>query len=64
MTSLCEIPNCEYFILTKPNTSEINNDNKNQIISLQDKVYILPKNNITYYIQNGLFEKNLIERCK
>ena len=64
MTSLCEIPNCEYFILTKPNTSEINNDNKNQIISLQDKVYILPKNNITYYIQNGLFEKNLIEWCK
>ena len=59
-----ETASCAYFILTKPTGSETNNDNKTQIISLQDKVYILPKNNLTYYIQNGLFEKNLIEWCK
>jgi FkbM family methyltransferase len=55
---------CEYFILTKQNNIETNNDDKNQIITLTDKVYILPKNNIGYYIHNGLCEKNLIEWCK
>ena len=37
---------------------------KNQVICLTEKVYILPKNNLGYYIQNGLFENNLIEWCK
>jgi len=55
---------CDYFILTKPNELETNYDKKNQIICVNDKVYILPKNNITYYINNGLFENNLIEWCK
>ena len=55
---------CEYFILTKPNGSNIDRDDKNQIISVKEKIYILPKNNINYYINNGLFEKNLIEWCK
>lgn len=55
---------CEYFILTKQSNSQIDNDDKNQIISLKDKVYILPKNNIYYYTCNGLCEKNLIEWCK
>ena len=55
---------CEYFILTKPNDSNIDRDDKNQIICLKEKIYILPKNNINYYISNGLFEKNLIEWCK
>ena len=55
---------CSYFILTKPNNLEINCDTQNQIIGLNEKVYILPKNNINYYIDNGLFEKNLIEWCK
>jgi FkbM family methyltransferase len=55
---------CDYFILTKPNNSDIGNDEKNQIICVKEKVYILPKNNIKYYIDYGLFEKNLIEWCK
>ena len=54
----------DYFILTKENNSNIGSDEKNQILSLKDKVYILPKNNINYYINHGLFEKDLIEWCK
>ena len=53
-----------YFILTKQSGNDIGNDEKNQIIYVKDKVYILPKNNINYYINNGLFEKSLIEWCK
>lgn len=55
---------CNYFILIKPNNTDIDNDEKNQVISLNDKVYILPKNNIDCYINNGLFEKYLIQWCK
>ena len=55
---------CDYFILTKPNDFDIGNDEKNQVIMFNQNTYILPKNNITYYINNGLFEKNLIEWCK
>jgi FkbM family methyltransferase len=53
---------CNYFILTKPQNKEITNNNTNQIIYLNNyKTYILPQNNIEYYINNGLFESNLIE---
>ena len=55
---------CEYFILSKPFESKIDFDENNKIISLKEKVYILPKNNINYYITHGLFEKYLIEFCK
>jgi FkbM family methyltransferase len=55
---------CEYFILSKKNNYDTSNDDKNQIIYLKEKVYILPSNNINYYITNGLFEKHLIEWCK
>lgn len=57
---------CNYFILTKSNNKNINEDEENQIVSLNSnsKTFILPKNNISYYISNGLFEKNLIEWCK
>ena len=55
---------CDYFILSKPRDAETNNDTKNQIVVVNERVYILPKNNITYYINNGLFEKDLIEWCK
>jgi len=51
---------CKYFILTKP-TNNIANDNNNQIIFLNSKTFILPQTNINYYINNGLFEKNLID---
>lgn len=54
----------DYFILTKQRNSDVSNDEKNQIVYVREKVYILPKNNINYYINNGLFEKGLIEWCK
>jgi len=54
----------DYFILTKSKNEDINNDNNNQIICITQNVYILPKNNIEYYINHGLYEKNLIEWCK
>ena len=53
---------CKYFILTKQQNKEITNNDTNQIIYLNNyKTYILPQNNIDYYINNGLFESNLIE---
>jgi FkbM family methyltransferase len=55
---------CEYFILTKPKNYDVNREDKNQIICLTEKIYILPKNNMNYYIQNGLFEKHLMEWCR
>ncbi len=55
---------CDYFILTKINNFDISDDTKNQIMSVKDKIYILPKNNLTYYVNHGLFEKELIEWCK
>lgn len=54
----------DYFILTKQNNCDITNDEKNQFIYVKNKVYILPKNNIGYYISNGLFEKDLIDWCR
>ena len=55
---------CDYFILTKPRNSFVDNDENNDIICVNKNVYILPKNNIYYYLDRGLFEKNLIEWCK
>jgi FkbM family methyltransferase len=55
---------CDYFILTKPKKFDINCNDKNQVICLRENVYILPKNNINYYVQNGLFEKSLMEWCR
>ena len=55
---------CKYFILCKSNDVCINDDNENQVISINSKNYLLPKSNINYYIENGLFEKNLIEWSK
>lgn len=54
----------EYFILTKQSDSNIGNDKSNQIVCLKNMVYILPKNNLDYYVNHGLFEKELIEWCK
>jgi FkbM family methyltransferase len=54
----------DYFILTKRNGSDVSNDESNQIVYLKNTVYILPKNNIDYYINHGLFEKELIDWCK
>lgn len=57
---------CEYFILSKPDDAKISDDTENQIVFFNKKknVYILPANNIKYYLDYGLFEKNLIEWVK
>jgi FkbM family methyltransferase len=54
----------DYFILTRPTDRDIGDDTKNQVVSIKERVYILPKINMTYYTENGLFEKSLIEWCK
>jgi len=52
----------KYFLLTANDT--INNDDNNQIISINNKkIFILPSNLLSCYVTNGLFEKNLIEWC-
>lgn len=54
-----------YFLLTKPKSSKVFDDNENEIVSLNDKqVFVLPHVNLPYYAQHGLFEKGLIEWCK
>ena len=54
-----------YFILTKHSADDITNNENNQLVFLNSKAsYILPSNNLTYYIQHGLFEKGLIQWCK
>jgi hypothetical protein len=55
---------CDYFVLTKPKDSETHNNERNQIITFQEKVYILPKSNINYYLHHGLCENYLIEWSK
>ena len=52
------------FILTKDVNDKIDNNESNQIVSLTNNVYILPKNIINYYSTHGLFENNLIEWSK
>ena len=53
---------CEYFILSKQNNFDITNDEKNQIICLKEKIYILPSNNINYYIKNSLYYFNTLPK--
>ena len=68
---------CSYFILKKSKNDNISNDNKNEIVTIDNtsntsntnnnsnqNVYILPYNNIDYYKNYGLFEKGLIEWTK
>ena len=54
-----------YFILQKPHDESVANDTKNQVFLTNPAItYILPRNNLKYYIENGLFEKYLIDWCK
>jgi FkbM family methyltransferase len=54
-----------YFILTKHSADDVARDENNQLVFLNSKAsYILPANNLPYYIQHGLFEKGLIQWCK
>jgi FkbM family methyltransferase len=55
---------CDYFILTKSKNSPVDNDTENRVFDLNAKFYILPKNNLDYYVSQGLFEKYLIEWVK
>jgi FkbM family methyltransferase len=55
---------CKYFILTKPCDKNIDDDENNQIISLNSKSFILPSCRINYYINYGLSEKSLISWAK
>jgi FkbM family methyltransferase len=52
---------CDYFLLTKPSTALAHDETHNQVLSFSGaKSYILPKTNLHYYADNGLFEKYLI----
>lgn len=57
---------CKYFILSKTNNINISDDTENKIIDIDEKslVFILPKNNFSYYFEHGLFEKTLIDWSK
>ena len=55
---------CDYFVLTKHENANVADDDNNQFLSFNRLVYILPKNNLPFYIHHGLFEKSLIEWCK
>ncbi len=50
--------NPDFFLLSTNNTLDTD---QSQTVCLSGKVFILPKNNLEYYIRNGLFEKNLID---
>lgn len=57
----------KYFIYSHPNTIPIYDKTKSQIISLDTSsinIYILPRNNLSYHVDNGLFEATLIDWCK
>ena len=55
----------KYFILTKIKNIETGNDENNKVMVFDSRdIYILPQNNLEHYINNGLFEKYLIDWCK
>jgi len=54
-----------YFILSKPNGSKTDDNTNNQIYYLiPNEVHLLPRTNLSYYAEHGLFECQLIEWCK
>jgi len=53
----------DYFLFMKTNPS-VSDDTTSQIIVPKARVHILPAVNLSYYKDNGLFEKHLIEWCK
>lgn len=55
----------KYFIMSKMPGEPIHDNAQNHILYLNNQdIHILPKTNIQYYIDHGLFECNLIEWCK
>ena len=56
---------CDYFLLTKPKNASCDDETNNQVLAFSGvNAYILPKNNLHYYADNGLFEKYLISWVK
>ena len=54
-----------FFILSKNKTINVDKKEEDNIISMTNKTnYILPRNQINYYINNGLYESGLIEWSK
>jgi hypothetical protein len=54
-----------YFILSKNPADDISDDSKDQIFYLNSPLtYVLPKVNIDYYTNRGLFENQLIDWSK
>lgn len=54
-----------FFILSKNKITNVAKTEEDDIISIANKTnYILPKNQINYYINNGLYESVLIEWSK
>ncbi len=53
-----------YFILTKTASNQITDNTDDQIIFPNKISYLLPRINLEYYSQNGLFENQLIEWTK
>ena len=54
-----------FFVLSKNRSMKTNNNDDDNIVSLTNKInYILPRNLMNYYSDNGLFESTLIEWCK
>ena len=56
-----------YFILAKSKQTAIDDKSTQQITTIipnNNLYYILPRNNLSYHIEHGLFESNLIEWCK
>ena len=55
----------KYFIMTKSPDSKTYENEKNQIIYLNNQeTHILPQINMHYYATQGLFESHLIDWCK
>jgi len=53
-----------YFVLAKPPSQNISNNEENQVVNFPYKnVYLLPQVNLDYYCKYGLFENQLIDWC-
>lgn len=56
---------CQYFIVSRPKDKKVDDNQENtSIVLLNKNNYILPYDNISHYLTNGLFENTLIEWCK
>ena len=54
-----------YFVLSKNNSCYENTSDTDTIINFPSQpCFLLPRNLISDYLKNGLFEANIIEWCK